>query len=380
MKIVHLAQRFFPDGGGVEYHLDQITQRMIADGHAVTVICTASDATVPRYQKKDGVHIIRIPAFTGRSKTLEKIYQWWHITRLLPIVWQAHVVQVHDVFWWILPFSWLIPGSVYMTFHGYESEYGPTTAQKRWHQLAASLTDGSLAIGGFHSEWYGVSPTVVEYGAVNKADILGANHTSNFPSQCSLQVPLNIRQKEDNRFHLMYIGRLEKETGVGVLLEAVQALTDSEKKAITISVYGDGDCRKEFEKKAKDNQLPFIFYGFDANARSYIPLADCMYVSQYLAILESLVARKPVISYACSDFKTSVIQSTPYGLEIPIVDSAQSLTRVLQELLKNAHHNSITRLPYGVMSPNVYEWADAQTWEKMCSAYYSVWSTKDDAS
>ena len=40
MQILHVTQRFWPAVGGSEIHLKELSTRLVADGHHVTVLTT----------------------------------------------------------------------------------------------------------------------------------------------------------------------------------------------------------------------------------------------------------------------------------------------------------------------------------------------------
>jgi glycosyltransferase involved in cell wall biosynthesis len=407
MKIIHLADRYWPHGGGVEYHLAQINKRLVADGHAVSVVTVAHEPGLPKTEVHQGVTIIRIPLLSHAwcskllntkglavlAKTWEKLHRWYYTARLIPFLRQAHVVQVHDVYWWIAPWWWLISGRLFITFHGYENEFGPTRAQKLWHQLGAAFTDGSLAIGGFHEKWYGVKPTVTSFGAVELGPVDGSVDESGdeigdgsvdesgdqsgdgFSDESGSDAnELRSRRNNSNQRNfkkrIVFIGRLQELTGARELVAAVQLLPSQLQQKLQIDMYGQGELRQELQESITQHSLPITLHGFQAHAREELYNADVAFVSQYLAILEALVARVKIISFAGSEFKKAVLQSTPYADSLEIAQSVSELAELLQKVAdqpvqKNSYDNSIQAH---------YTWAKAQTWVALTNMYYQLWN------
>ena len=72
MRILHISQRYWPAVGGAETYLREFSQRLVADGHQVTVVTTdALDFELlftpgrhrvgQREERRDGVRILRFP-------------------------------------------------------------------------------------------------------------------------------------------------------------------------------------------------------------------------------------------------------------------------------------------------------------------------------
>lgn len=63
MRIAQVCPRYSPDIGGVETHVAEISRRLVARGHDVTVITTDPSGKLPRSETLDGVKVLRFPAF-----------------------------------------------------------------------------------------------------------------------------------------------------------------------------------------------------------------------------------------------------------------------------------------------------------------------------
>ena len=60
-----------------------------------------------------------------------------------------------------------------------------------------------------------------------------------------------------------FVGRLEEEKGIGLLIEAFKNLTKDQKLRInTIHIVGDGKAKLEYKNRAFNSDLNFIFHGF----------------------------------------------------------------------------------------------------------------------
>jgi glycosyltransferase involved in cell wall biosynthesis len=76
--ILNWKDKYHPQAGGAEYVTDQIAQRMVKDGHKVTLL-TARYAGSSHKDNIEGVKIIR----AGKNKFSHYIVAWWHYLRHL---------------------------------------------------------------------------------------------------------------------------------------------------------------------------------------------------------------------------------------------------------------------------------------------------------
>ncbi len=65
MKLLYVLENYWPHVGGMETLMGQLSTRMAARGHDVTVV-TRSLPGAPRAERRDGVSIVRVPSPGGR--------------------------------------------------------------------------------------------------------------------------------------------------------------------------------------------------------------------------------------------------------------------------------------------------------------------------
>ena len=346
MKVLHLTHYYDPHIGGVEKHVSRVVAHHAAEGIESTIITKLHQESLPRTEVIKGTMVIRIPVASEVFKWSHKLSVWWQIWKLRNSILQADIIQIHDVFWWILPVLPLVrikQKKVFMTFHGYEGNELPTWKQKLAHKSAAVLTDGSLCIGGFHQKWYGVTPTLVSFGAVTA------------PAHWIVQ-----KKKRTHKKRAVFLGRLEADNGILMYLEALRKLDTT--GGWSLDVYGEGSLRKKAEAFAARHKLTVRFHGFVKNADALLGKYDVAFVSRYLSILEALAAKVPVIAYSHNELTKTYIEETPFAKWITVSSSA---TEVTEQLLHVSE-----------LSTEASGWARSQTWQLLSNVYLQLWKTK----
>lgn len=361
MTIVHFCRRFWPEQGGVETHVEHVCKELCARGHEVRVI-TLEPADFASNQlsvldSNVSFSLFRIPtnhASGWRYKV--SIWGWLYTHRSLWI--NADVIQIHDVFWWIIPFIFFVRNKTWMTFHGYELPGPPTWAQRFWHQLAAHLTVGSLGIGGFHPKWYGVNPTRVSYGAVH---------------QKIWHNTLKRKRNLKDEVKIMYLGRLQEDVGILSYLKGFRNALQPNKvgqnrspslKKVILDVYGDGDQRETAEQFVIANKMPVTFLGSIPEAAKKISEYELLFVSSYLAIIEGLSQGVAIIAFFDNQLKYDyLVDGTPFRNWIHVFTKPEELSLLLQS-------KSIKAPPIEAIT-----WARNQTWEILTDQYEQLWHT-----
>lgn len=237
MNILFLTRKKRPSIGGVEKHIDRLTNLLIRMGHGVQVL-----------SEKDVKH--------PYVKLLGLFYIWFWLFKNRKLIIKSDVVHCHDVFIWYLPFRFLFPlKPIYTTFHGWEEEYPIPWSNILQKKLASKLSWRNIAVGKYIEKFYGIKTNALTYGA----------------SVTSLYNSVTVKQK--NR--IVYVGRLEENTG---LLQFLDWLKNNKKYSVDFC--GDGRLRTECEKYG-------TVHGF-CDPNPFYKKAKICVPGGYLAALEAL--------------------------------------------------------------------------------------------
>ena len=77
------------------------------------------------------------------------------------------------------------------------------------------------------------------------------------------QTIIDSKVLDNKAIRFCFVGRLEEEKGVGLLIEAFKKLTEVEKANITtIHIVGDGKAKQNYVESTLESGLPFKFHGF----------------------------------------------------------------------------------------------------------------------
>lgn len=344
MTILFFTRRFYPLLGGVEKHVFEISKRLSISGHRVIVVTEnqGSDEEtelLPIKGSSRGIEIKRIKV--GNDGRMKKLRIWKELWKNRMLIQNADIIHCHDVFFWYLPFRYLYPKkSVYITFHGYETVFPPTKKAILVRKLSEKLASGNIIVGDFIKKWYGTKPSFIIYGGVE----------NNFQKE-------KIKEL-GKKMNIIFVGRLEQDTGVTVYLNSLKLLKKN-KKHFSFAAYGDGSLKNKVKKLGE-------VHGFVQNISTRMHKADVVFCSSYLTMLEALLMKKVVIALYENDLKKDYLKMSPFARYVYICKDEQEIVSVLDSLQKEPWRSNS-------MKENGARWANEQTWEKVISIYYKLW-------
>lgn len=333
MNILFLARRFYPQIGGVEKHLREISIRLISQGHNVTIIAEKI-GNVPEYEEFQKIVIHRITV--GKENRGKKVRVWKEMLRLQHLVAKADIVHCHDVFFWYLPFRFLFPTKpVYTTFHGYES-YPITKKAISVRKLSEKLSWGNICIGDFIEKWYKTKATIISYGGVD------------LPTK-----PLPAPNPQSALFY----GRLDEQTGIKTYTDAIESIRKTHPD-FDFLIIGNGEY--------KDKLHEFTVKPFLSEPEKYFATYRFALLSRYLSILEAFAAKRLVFAVYDNPVKEDYLKMAPYAKFIIIENDPIKLAKKV--LYYQNHPNEEKK-----MINQAYDWVKVQTWDNVVTTYLQLW-------
>lgn len=171
--------------------------------------------------------------------------------------------------------------------------------------------------------------TVVIYNYIDKDEIIDK----------SLEKKIS---KNKNLIRIISVGRLSKEKGHNLLLEALTNI-NLPNKNYEVEILGDGVKRKEYEKYILENNLndKVKLLGFKKNPYLYIRNADIFIMPSYyegypLVLCEAMTLGKAIISSDCGS-ALEILENGKYGMIFKKGDSLDLKYKIEKMININDH-------------------------------------------
>lgn len=301
LKILMVCARFLPLTGGTEMHVYEVSRRMAAQGHHVTVLTTDPEGGLPAFEAHDGVDIVRRPAWPRKRD----LY-------FAPGVWREIMVRDWDI----------------LHVQGYHTFVAPLA-------MAAALRKGKPFVLTFHSGGHSSAlrnlirvpqTAMLRPLARRAARLIGVSQFEADHFSRLLRVPRtrfavigngaelpppSARKRNSSAPLIISVGRLEKYKGHHRVIEAFP-LVRAKYPGAKLRVVGDGPFKSALlEQVARLGLQDCVKIGPIA-ADKRTAMADLFAEASLLALLSDYEAHPVAVMEAIS-LGTSVLTGDSSG-------------------------------------------------------------------
>lgn len=233
----------------------------------------------------------------------------------------------------------------FITFHGWEGKYPPEPAVVRQRRECEEAAAGTIIVGEFIRNWYGTAGDAVTYGGADLARCSsGAAPIAEMPLRAA------------------FVGRLEPDTGLPLILEALRALRAEAGASVPLTVFGSGSMEPELRRQGGSVAVEEAPADIHEVYRSF----PIIFASGYLTILEALCAGR--IVFACHDnpIRRDYLALHPAARSLFLCDGTEAVAAGLRDCRENLA---------GVLerSGPGWAWAREQSWERLAGEYRELW-------
>lgn len=359
MKIVQVCPRYYPDIGGVETHVQEISERLVKRGFKVEVVCTDPAGVLPRHEIINGVTVTRFSSFApGEAYYIAPQIYFYLKEQSYDLV---HAHSYHA-----LPalFAALAKNGRRMVFTPHYHRSGHTFIRDVLHKPYRLIGSG---IFGKADKVICVSEH--ERRKVIKDFDLPEAKVKVIPNGLDLGEFKNTGygRKDNSRGTLLYVGRLEEYKGVQHIINALPLLRDSR-----LEVIGQGpheyNLRKLAEKLLVTERINWYKQMTrEELLRHYASAGVFIMLSRHeaygITVAEALASGTPCIVAAGSALDEFVDGKRCLGIEAPI--TTDKLAKAVRQL-KESHIKDdmkIENLP-------IHDWNDVT--DELIEVYRSI--------
>ena len=356
-QILMLSQYFYPHLGGVEKHVFHTAAALQDKGYEVKIVAGRHRGRQPslpavvkhKLSELEVVHI-RYP----RLKFLGLLLIWLQLLKKINLIKQADVIHVHDVFIWYWPFKLVFPQKkIVTTMHGWEGVYPIPAKNVRLKQLAAKLSDNVVCVGEYIEKYYQVQADAVIYGGVDEDWLVD-----------SKQLAAKHQLEPRGLVRLVYVGRLANDTGLPILLSALDSLDEDWQKQLEVKFIGGGELRAE---AARYGQV--LGWINEPSLQHELAQAQICFTGGYLSALEAMAAGCVVISGFDQQLKQDYWQLGEIGQRVKAggqIILSQTLRQYWQQ-----RRAMIAQVKFN------YAWVKQLSWEQVAQEYEQLYGLKD---
>jgi glycosyltransferase involved in cell wall biosynthesis len=318
LKIAQICPRYFPDIGGVETHVKEISERLGKAGHEVEVVTTDPTGKLKKKETINGVRVIRFRAFAPGNAYYFAPQIYFYLKKHKYDVIHAHSYHALPAF-----FSSLVgsTGKFVFTPHYHRSGHTPFRdllhkPYKMFGKRIFSRADSVICVSDYErklveSDFKVAAKTVKIPNGVNLKEFKDLNSWKN-----------KSEKKSGKEKILLYVGRLEEYKGVQYIIQSLPELED-----FRLKVVGKGPYEAELKNLAKNLGIEEkIEWKKDVSRKELLECyADAdifLMLSSHeaygITVAEALAAGTPCIVAKGSALEEFVDGKNCVGIELPI--------------------------------------------------------------
>lgn len=330
MRIVHVADSFAPDIGGIERQVEALAMAQQAMGHDVTVITAVNDPADLQ------LHVVR--ALPGRWLT---VCFPWRNKRLVHEVLDAGPIDVIHAH-----FSVVSPIATYVTRLASRRRIPvAATVHSIWWQVTLGTRVSAIpfGFGPMRAAWSGVSRVAAEH--VTRT-LPRAGEVTVVPNLIDVDWwrPTDpIRRTGQDEIRIVLVGRLKKRKHVDEFLDILGQVrarlrADGIERAVAVSIVGSGPRRDDLQKQIDGlglaDWVTLLGHRNSSEIRQLLHRSDLFIAASRqesfgIAAFEARSAGLPVVGYQGN----GLVEFVEDGLEGVLVPDAPGMVDALHRLL-----------------------------------------------
>lgn len=329
MKILMVSPRYYPEIGGVERHVKEISERLVKKGNTVTVLCVDANLKKIKEEKINGVKVIRCPGFAPKgnyhiSKTLYK-----KIKEL-----DYDIIHCHSYNSATTPLAILANNNkkkCVVTFHGYgERKLIKNLLHIPYKLLMISIknkVDNFICVSDFEKERFQIKLKIPKEKLIVIPNGLDFNE---FQGLNKIKIDKNL---------IIGIGRLEKSKGFHYLIKGF-AEAYKEDPSLRLEILGKGNYEKSLRnlvsKLGLEKIIKIMFLERKemlrhlAHANTFVLLSK--YEGQPISVLEAMYLKKKIILSNQGVLKEFIGKN--YALGVSDINSKEEIKEKLNSPFK----------------------------------------------
>lgn len=331
MRIVHVADSFAPDVGGIERQVETLVRHQMAQGHDVTVITAVAESA-----ELDGELDV---ARSAKGRWLTVAFPWRNRRMVANVLDGRPIDVVHA------HFTVISPMAIYVTrAAGRRGIPVAATVHSLWWQVAAATRISTLPFGWgrMRAAWSGVSSVAAGHVRRTLRSVQQVSVVPNLVDAQWWRAGMPQQREASDTLRMVLVGRLKKRKHVDefidVLAQVRQRVPGGTK--VSVNIVGEGprrpDLQQQIDTLGLTDWVSLLGHRDSAGVRelhhrSELFIASSRQESFGIAAFEARAAGLPVIGYRGNGLADYIAN----GSDGILVTDREEMVQALVALIQN---------------------------------------------
>lgn len=338
MNILQVSPRYYPNVGGVESHVQQISERLAKRGHYVVVACTDPSGILPNEEVLDGVCIRRFKSWAPH----EAFYFSSSLKRyLIKESQDFEIVHAHNYHALPALYAARTKNNRSFIFTPHFIGKGQTEFRNFLHHLYKFIGKKIF----MNSKWI-ICVSEFEKGEIIRNFKISEKKMRIIPNGVNIDELKNYSWNPESLSHprICFAGRFEKrQKNIDKLVESIQILVKEKKVDAKLVLIGSGPFEKDLRALITSSNITnhvaikhFLprtkFLSEISHSNIFVLPSD--YECYGIAAAEAIVLGVPTLVTNSSALQEFVKKGLAFGIPTPVTPSkiAESIEMVLQRI------------------------------------------------
>lgn len=344
MKIVQICPRYYPDIGGVETHVQEISERLVTRGFDVDVLCTDPTGLLPKDEIINGVKVKRFKSFAPDDAYYFSPQIYYYLKSM-----DYDLVHAH---------SYHAMPSLFASLANYKNPFVFTPHYHgSGHTFIRNLLHKPYKI--FGSKIFEKANKVICVSGYERRMVmsdfnLSAEKIEIIPNGINLNLFEKFKNTKKNEIKtLLYVGRLEEYKGIQYIIKSLPHLIEYK-----LEIVGKGPYENELHKLAEQLSVSKRIDWYENMSRnellehyssSDVFLMLSSHEAYGITVAEALASGTPSIVASGSALDEFVDGVNCMGIEMPI--TTDKLVKTIDRLI-----NVISKEGMDIKALPIYDW------------------------
>lgn len=347
MRIVHVADSFAPDVGGIERQVETLVRHQMTQGHDVTVITAVAESA-----ELDGELDV---ARSAKGRWLTVAFPWRNRRMVANVLDGRPIDVVHA------HFTVISPMAIYVTrAAGRRGIPVAATVHSLWWQVAAATRISTLPFGWgrMRAAWSGVSSVAAGHVRRTLRSVQQVSVVPNLVDAQWWRAGMPQQREASDTLRMVLVGRLKKRKHVDefidVLAQVRQRVPGGTK--VSVNIVGEGprraDLQQQIDTLGLTDWVSLLGHRDSAGVRelhhrSELFIASSRQESFGIAAFEARAAGLPVIGYRGNGLADYIANGSDGILVTDREEMVQALVALIQnpDELRRLLENTTTEPP-----------------------------------
>lgn len=316
MNIIQVCPRYYPDIGGVEKIVQEISERLVERGHHVEVVTTDPTGMLPKHENINGVDVIRFRSFAPGDAYYLSPKMYSHLKSAT-----CDLIHAHNYHAFPALTTCLAKGDNRLVLSPYYHGKGHTT----FRDMLFKVYNQAFGIYVFNKADLIISPSDFETEMLAKDFNLDVDQFLTIvPGVDETLFDISRPSEQKNERSILFVGRIEKYKGLQYVIKAMDYISSKDGHRFILNIVGTGPYIVKLQKIAAKSDVEIVWHGRTSEEQLYKLYQEAnllVLLSSFetfgIVVAEALACRIPALVVKSSALKEFVDEKVCFSVDDP---------------------------------------------------------------